>query len=93
MLAPAGEWLRSVAESRLVRIVDDHDGIDHHDHDDHDNHDDHDDHDNQQYFFYREVSSMQVRKLRNSCNMLDCNQWLLFHVIFNNIISLIILKP
>ena len=40
MLAPAGEWLRSVAERRLVRIIDDHDGIDHHDHDDHDDHDD-----------------------------------------------------
>ena len=36
MLAPAGEWLRSVAERRLVRNIDDHDGIDHHDHDDHD---------------------------------------------------------
>ena len=54
--------------------------------DDHDDHDNHDVHDNQQqYFFYREVSSMQVRKLRNSCNMLDRKQWLLFHVISNNV--------
>ena len=34
MLAPAGEWLRSVAERRLVRNIDDHDGSDHDDHDD-----------------------------------------------------------
>ena len=34
MLAPAGEWLRSVAERRLMMIIDDHDGIDHDDHDD-----------------------------------------------------------
>ena len=40
MLAPAGEWLRSVAESWLMRIIDDHDRIDHDYHDEEDDHDD-----------------------------------------------------
>ena len=46
MLAPAGEWLRSVAERRLMMIIDDHDGIDH------DYHDDHDDYENGLLFFF-----------------------------------------
>ena len=49
MLAPAGEWLRSVAERRLMMIIDDHDGIDH------DYHDDHDDYENGLFFFPRVV--------------------------------------
>ena len=53
MLAPAGEWLRSVAERRLMMIIDDHDAII--DGIDHDYHDDHDDYENGLFFFFTRV--------------------------------------